>query len=51
MTVQVLLVLAFPCGWLLACFWLVLMSRLLHQLSRIEPAAYAALGKLLTPWL
>jgi len=38
------LLLLFTCGWLLACLWLVLMGRLLNQLSRNEPAAYAALG-------
>ena len=45
------LLLLFACGWLLACLWLVLMGRLLNQLSRNEPAAYAALGKPVMRWL
>ena len=45
------LLLLFVCGWLLACLWLVLMGRLLNQLSRNEPAAYAALGKPVMRWL
>jgi hypothetical protein len=45
------LLLVFACGWLLACLWLVLMGRLLTQLSRNEPAAYAALGKPVMRWL
>ena len=45
------LLLLFACGWLLACLWLVLMGRLLNQLSRNEPAAYAALGKPVIRWL
>ena len=45
------LLLVFACGWLLACLWLVLMGRLLNQLSRNEPAAYAALGKPVMRWL
>jgi len=51
MTGFVLLLLAFACGWLLACLWLVLMGRLLNELSRNEPAAYAALGKPVMRWL
>jgi hypothetical protein len=51
MTGFVLLLLAFACGWLLACLWLVLMGRLLDQLSRNEPAAYAILGKPVMRWL
>jgi len=45
------LLLPFACGWVLACLWLVLMGRLLNQLSRNEPAAYAALGKPVMRWL
>ena len=45
------LLLLFACGWLLACLWLVLMGRLLNQLSRNDPAAYAALGKPVMRWL
>jgi hypothetical protein len=45
------LLLLFACGWLLACLWLVLMGRLLNQLSRNEPASYAALGKPVMRWL
>jgi hypothetical protein len=43
--------LLFACGWLLAALWLVLMGRLLNQLSRNDPAAYAALGKPVMRWL
>ena len=43
--------LLFACGWLLAVLWLVLMGRLLNQLSRNDPAAYAALGKPVMRWL
>ena len=45
------LLLLFASGWLLACLWLVLMGRLLNQLSRNEPAAYVALGKPVMRWL
>ena len=45
------LLLVFACGWLLACLWLVLMGRLLHQLRRNDPAAYVALGKPVMRWL
>ena len=45
------LLLLFACGWLLACLWLVQMGRLLNQLSRNDPAAYAALGKPVMRWL
>jgi len=51
MTGFFLLLLVFACGWLLACLWLVLMGRLLNQISRNEPAAYAALGKPVMRWL
>jgi hypothetical protein len=39
------------CGWLLAVLWLVLMARLLNQLFRADPAAYAALGRPVMRWL
>jgi len=51
MTGVVALLLLFACGWLLACLWLVLIGRLLNQLSRNEPAVYAALGKPVMRWL
>lgn len=41
----------FVCGWLLAALWLVLMARLLNQLFRADPAAYAALGHPVMRWL
>jgi hypothetical protein len=39
------------CGWLLAVLWLVLLARLLNQLFRADPAAYAALGRPVMRWL
>jgi len=45
------LLLVFACGWMLAFLWLVLMGRLLHQLSSNDPAAYVALGKPVMRWL
>jgi len=45
------LLLLFASGWLLASLWLVLIGRLLNELSRNEPAAYAALGKPVMRWL
>jgi len=51
MTDQAPLLLVFACGWLLACLWLVLIGRLLNQLSRNDPAAYVALGKPVMRWL
>ena len=51
MTGLVTLLLLFASGWLLACLWLVLIGRLLNQLSRNDPAAYAALGKPVMRWL
>ena len=51
MTGLVPLLLPFVSGWLLASLWLVLIGRLLTQLSRNEPAAYAALGKPVIRWL
>jgi len=51
MTGLVPLLLLFVSGWLLASLWLVLIGRLLNQLSRNEPAAYVALGKPVMRWL
>ena len=51
MTGLVPLLLLFASGWLLACLWLVLIGRLLNQLSRNDSAAYAALGKPVMRWL
>ena len=45
------LLLLFASGWLLAVLWLVLMARLLNQLFRVDPAAYAALGRPVMRWL
>ena len=43
--------LVFACGWLLAGLWLVLTSKLLNQLFRNDPEAYAALGSPVMRWL
>ena len=45
------LLLLFFSGWLLGGLWLVLMARLLTQLSRNDPAAYGALGQPVMRWL
>ena len=50
MTGLVPLLLLFASGWLLACLWLVLIGGLLNQLTRNDPAAYAALGKPVMRW-
>jgi len=51
MTGLVPLLLFFVSGWLLASLWLVLIGKLLTQLSRNDPAAYVALGKPVMRWL
>ena len=45
------LLLLFGLTWLLAALWLALMARLLQQLHRQDPEAYAALGSPVMRWL
>lgn len=45
------LLLLFGLTWLMAALWLALMARLLQQLHRHDPEAYAALGSPVMRWL
>lgn len=45
------LLLLFGLTWLLAALWLALVARLLQQLHRHDPEAYAALGRPVVRWL